>query len=1015
MATLKELREKAKALNIKGRSKMDSVQLQLAIWKQQDIQIANQLEAASITYFITGKNYTATSTDGKLSFPIEIEQRSSIDILPFSIKVTGADGHSGYTIMDCKISIVDGIEQGEFTTTHPTAHQEARFLITAASKPVATQESAPSEPQTQAQPEASAQQTPAQQETSAPAQETTEQQEQANQNIPAFFAHFVGFTTEEIATYFQSFKMLHLKNIALQLIIPSYSSMRKNEIAHAIASKITDILRELQASQPIIETVDYNTQQNDNHCNPETSSRMEHLEHLRNNPRTPRHLTTTRFIVGETYNGITQNGNIIPLKITARTHNALTVENVYNVLSDPHSDITSDLGVEQAIFYMDNYAWIKISADNPLQKSSPAPVISTDTQEVSEPETTTQPVPSRDILEAKCMEVYNCTNPEDMRAILDCLNTATLAAMCRIVNAFVSKNPTKSGCIEAFIAEATAHKSRQSAHSTPQASAVQEAKPETPIQSITTIPEYATLHNGKIDITGMSLTPEELELHHRTSFTVSKFEAKYRVVANSAEKTFRFFSDGSKKPLCAYDIKTDKFTLLDDYDSRSPENMTLVERVFRQRITEFFSLPSQAEIQNADKFSVGSGKNKRTYHITTRRLASPYLERLYGFLIDVYNSDNEITAVYSPFWHEDFVFNAKYPINTSTKSAIEKAFMKKLPLFLKRSDLSDDNGRILSDGNEDLRNAVDEWCNTWGHTIGNFPISEYDRKHQHELVQECNTNSEAIPDYDAAFDEAAYSPDVQDVSVIVDDIPADHEPDIAPVSEPETQPASNLEREPWQKHTCDHCDGTPAAWTHEQFIKGILLFYECNKLDHSHKFHLDPMIPVVFGLTDYLKYSHSLVQLWNLARFFGLNIPKIDLTDKTHKTERKKHQIASIIGEEIGFMEHVYICTYENPGAPELPAELAEHIPEWRKEAIVRKSALKPATRKTRHTKKIDDSRQLLICFDDNNTPVPTSTPAKPKTCRVSRPRIKRDYTRQLLINFGENVADGQTDQRIAA
>ena len=644
-----------------------------------------------------------------------------------------------------------------------------------------------------------------------------------------------------------------------------------------------------------------------------------------------------------------------------------------------------------------------------------APVISTDTQEVREPETTTQPVPSRDILEAKCMEVYNCTNPEDMRAILDCLNTATLAAMCRIVNAFVSKNPTKSGCIEAFIAEATAHKSRQSAPSTPQASAVQEAKPETPIQSITTIPEYATLHNGKIDITGMSLTPEELELHHRTSFTVSKFEAKYRVVANSAEKTFRFFSDGSKKPLCAYDIKTDKFTLLDDYNSRSPENMTLVERVFRQRITEFFSLPSQAEIQNADKFSVGSGKNKRTYHITTHRLASPYLDRLYGVLIDVCNSDNEITAVYSPFWHEDFVFNAKYPINTSTKSAIEKAFMKKLPLFLKRSDLSDDNGRILSDGNEDLRNAVDEWCNTWGHTIGNFPISEYDRKHQHELVQECNTNSEAIPDYDAAFDEAAYSPDVQDVSVIVDDIPADHEPDIAPVSKPETQPQSNLEREPWQKHTCDHCDGTPAAWTHEQFIKGILLFYECNKLDHSHKFHLDPMIPVVFGLTDYLKYSHSLVQLWNLARFFGLNIPKIDLTDKTHKTERKKHQIASIIGEEIGFMEHVYICTYENPGAPELPAELAEHIPEWRKEAIARKSALKPATRKTRHAKKIDDSRQLLICFDDNNTPVPTSTPAKSKTCRVSRPRIKRDYTRQLLINFGENVADGQTDQRIAA
>lgn len=42
------------------------------------------------------------------------------------------------------------------------------------------------------------------------------------------------------------------------------------------------------------------------------------------------------------------------------------------------------------------------------------------------------------------------------------------------------------------------------------------------------------------------------------------------------------------------------------------------------------------------------------------------------------------------------------------------------------------------------------------------------------------TESVAVisPDYDSAFDEPAYSPDVQDITVNVDDIPADHEPDI---------------------------------------------------------------------------------------------------------------------------------------------------------------------------------------------------------------------------------------------
>ena len=46
-----------------------------------------------------------------------------------------------------------------------------------------------------------------------------------------------------------------------------------------------------------------------------------------------------------------------------------------------------------------------------------------------------------------------------------------------------------------------------------------------------------------------------------------------------------------------------------------------------------------------------------------------------------------------------------------------------------------------------------------------------------ELVAEVKAD-ETVPAHDMGFDETAYSPDVQKVSVIVDDIPADHEPDV---------------------------------------------------------------------------------------------------------------------------------------------------------------------------------------------------------------------------------------------
>ncbi len=391
------------------------------------------------------------------------------------------------------------------------------------------------------------------------------------------------------------------------------------------------------------------------------------------------------------------------------------------------------------------------------------------------------------------------------------------------------------------------------------------------------------------------------------------------------------------------------------------------------------------------------------------------------------------------------------------------------------------------------------------------------------ISPDTDINPELKPDYDASFDETAYTPERQDNLAVLDDIPADHESDvqkvkITPVQEakPET---TEQPREPWQEHTCDHCNGKP-NWTHEQFIRGILLSYERTEVNSK--------VSEYLPMSRYLTQKYSLAQLHNLAKFFGLNVPAIELTSE-NKTGQKAYQIANIIADEIGNIEHVYACTYITTGAPDLPAELAEHAPEWEKETIARaqampvsvepehqqkkhcpllslsywdrhtkshnekcrknrkfidtlqtveeitaimldfgmknifeqaiydrvhlngqylfetdeettaryaetyaqkiiarrqrktktktrKNAPKPATKKPRHTKKFDDSRQILIQFDEpENTPAPVSTPAKPKTRRTRAPRVKRDYSRQILIDFGENIPDSQNNQRIAA
>ena len=104
-------------------------------------------------------------------------------------------------------------------------------------------------------------------------------------------------------------------------------------------------------------------------------------------------------------------------------------------------------------------------------------------------------------------------------------------------------------------------------------------------------------------------------------------------------------------------------------------------------------------------------------------------------------------------------------------------------------------------------------------------------------------------------------------------------------------------------------------------------------------------------------------------------------------------------------------CVYISDIQPQTEHQSAPAEP-----ATVSKSAPKPATRKSRHAKKLDDSKQILIQFDEpENIPVPASIPAKPKTRRTHKPRVKRDYSRQILIDFGKDIPDSQNNKRIAA
>ncbi len=277
------------------------------------------------------------------------------------------------------------------------------------------------------------------------------------------------------------------------------------------------------------------------------------------------------------------------------------------------------------------------------------------------------------------------------------------------------------------------------------------------------------------------------------------------------------------------------------------------------------------------------------------------------------------------------------------------------------------------------------------------------------------------------------------------------------VVEQDTTEAPTIEATPateaWQEHSCDHCKPEKHLWSKEQFYRGMCLIFDCeNNPDYRYK-----------SLTAYLLDTYTLTELWKLARYFALNVPKIELNSK-NRTLQKSIQIAYLLADMLFEMDHVFTATYIVINPPELPNELKGKLSTIRQEMYdrnvhkqpeqpatveesspttqpatvkqapkVKASAPKPKPRKTR--RKYDDTRTLSLGFDEDSpaeisSQVATSKPvsntqkstagnqssSKSSTTKRRRnTRRKYDESQQVLICFEPEIFSGNLDQEQAA
>ncbi|MBQ4430061.1 MAG: hypothetical protein II877_01055 [Synergistaceae bacterium] len=121
--------------------------------------------------------------------------------------------------------------------------------------------------------------------------------------------------------------------------------------------------------------------------------------------------------------------------------------------------------------------------------------------------------------------------------------------------------------------------------------------------------------------------------------------------------------------------------------------------------------------------------------------------------------------------------------------------------------------------------------------------------------------------------------------------------------------------EPWKHHHCNAagCDGR-AHCTHDQFIRAILIARAVKDFNRKNLFSR--------RISEWLRDSHSLQKLKELADFFGLRVKFPTRLNLGNDAWRDKCVLAAAIADFIGDILHVYVCTYEVNNPPALPVEL---------------------------------------------------------------------------------------------
>ena len=682
-----------------------------------------------------------------------------------------------------------------------------------------------------------------------------------------------------------------------------------------------------------------------------------------------------------------------------------------------------------------------------------------------------QPAPSRDELAALCRKVYNCTNAEDMRSILDSLNAETLTAMCRIVNALISRNPEKSECIDAFIFTAMEHKAlKAQTEATASEPEVFNLNPEISPDYDTAFDEDAYTPNCQYNRAVLDDEPQPriLRTPKPKSGPAPKNRRQVYDFSNCKDaKTLRkALNSGSIETLKAIAESYREFQPRTDGKDMTKKDYVdaIVKLYFPQAETSSPKVtPRPAKPIRPDDFVGAEFQEGKIYICYADRKLELAKAKLYKV---IQRKKSKITvAEVDP---QDIDVFISSPVTKSIE--YHTTWTKYAP---PTEFITFPNARDMRKGFIEHANVAAAWI--------------YNSKHAGNAEQPNTSSEEAIPAHDMDFYDTVYSPDVQDISVIVDDIPEDHEPEhqpepVEPKCQQKTTPHVLEDSGLWEYDHHQNRTRPGWSWLSQQARKKINPICKRNSAIINQCKTAEEIVTALCTISPMGIYNQAWYDRFEISK--TCIVPRessdeeiraaqqkylaeeyADLTIKRRerkaKAEARKsapksatrtralrnvncvsvYQADEVTNKNIKQLKNCssrdqairklhnvnlstlrYIANFLGfSGARQYPkTSLIDIIvriifPDKSNIADKPTQITAPKPKQPRNAVKNDDSRQILIQFDEEDTPAPASAPAKPKTRRARYPRITRDYSNQILIDFGEDISGSQTDKIKAA